>query len=165
MHTATQTNAKATQNTGIVNTNRSHMMVILDSSFYSFPERSRCVFHCPPKKTRLRCRLLNVRAWPINESRQRDRSAAPTLCPLSTNWNLCQLRHICFIWQLTRRCLVINPIMVSLCSLRCPSLSQTSRVEYMFKGRDKWKDTIFNQFILWKMLNILSNCFKLFTQD
>lgn len=41
---------KSTQNTGIENTNRRHMTAVLDSSFYSLPESSRCVFHYPPKR-------------------------------------------------------------------------------------------------------------------
>lgn len=72
--TTTPTNVNSTQNIGIVHTNRSHMMEILDSSFYSMSESSRCVFHYPPKQTQVQCRLLNVGAWPTNESRQRDRS-------------------------------------------------------------------------------------------
>lgn len=131
VHTATQANIKSTQNTGIVNTNRSHMTVILDSSFYSLAESSRCVFHYPPKKTQLHCGLLNVGAWPTNESRQRERSrgsahSAPHT-HLAPSWNLCQLGPVCLMWQLTRRRSFINPNMVSLCSLlRCPPLLQTS---------------------------------------
>lgn len=69
VHLATQT-----QNMGIVAPNRSHMTVVLDSSFYSFPESSRCVFHYPPKKAQLRFELLNVGAQPTNKSRQWDQS-------------------------------------------------------------------------------------------